>query len=175
MIVLVGVRSAYRWVSRRPKRTTVDHDHPHVVADGLHHGGPDASQGQPSRSQLQAPSHAHPHRHDEVFTDYTVSSSLGVGMLHGIGAETPTQVLIFLAAASAGGVEAGLAVLTVFLVGLFAANTAITVVSSLGFRTAGRRRSVFATLGVVTAAVSILLGVAMISGQDAWLPALLVG
>ena len=175
MIVLGAARSAYRWASRRSPRALVDHDHAHVVADGLHHDDPDAVPGEPSGTQLQASSHAHPHRHDEAFTDYRVSSSLGVGMLHGIGAETPTQVLVFLAAASAGGVGAGLAVLTVFLIGLFAANTAITLMSSLGFHRAGTRQRVFAALGVVTAAVSILLGVAMLSGQDAWLPALLAG
>ena len=35
--------------------------------------------------------------------NYGRRTAFGVGMIHGVGAETPTQVLIFLAAAGASG------------------------------------------------------------------------
>ena len=54
---------------------------------------------------------------DDPFVNYGRGTSFGVGMLHGIGAETPTQVLIFLAAAGAGGVAVGLLLLGCFIVG----------------------------------------------------------
>ena len=58
-------------------------------------------------------------------------------MIHGVGAETPTQVLIFLAAAGAGrpggrGLRCSLA----FIVGLLVANSVITV--RLGARVPAR-------------------------------------
>ena len=56
---------------------------------------------------------------------YGSRSAFGVGMIHGIGAETPTQVLIFLAAAGAGGKLVGLTLLGCFLVGLLTSNTLI--------------------------------------------------
>ncbi len=55
------------------------------------------------------------HTHSDAFMNYGTGTSLAVGMLHGVGAETPTQVLIFLTAAGAGGVRAGVVVLGVFL------------------------------------------------------------
>ena len=96
-------------------------------------------------------------------------------MLHGVGAETPTQVVTFLAAAQAGGVAAGIVVLVTFLVGLFVSNTAITVASAYGFREASRRRRWQLGLGAVTAVVSLLVGVLFALGQDATLPAFFAG
>ena len=96
-------------------------------------------------------------------------------MLHGIGAETPTQVLVFLAAANAGGVMAGMVVLLAFLVGLALANSAITVGAAFGFLSGKRRSWVYTTLAGATAVVSLLVGIALVAGQDAFLPALLAG
>jgi len=46
-----------------------------------------------------------------------------VGVIHGLGAETPTQLLLFLMAAKLGGTGAGLLGLLMFIVGLLAMNT----------------------------------------------------
>jgi cytochrome c biogenesis protein CcdA len=96
-------------------------------------------------------------------------------MLHGVGAETPTQVLIFLAAAQAGGIGAGMVVLVAFLVGVFASNTLIVLFSVYGFRSASRRRRVQVGLGVVTAMVSLVVGVLFASGNEAVLPGFFTG
>ena len=64
--------------------------------------------------------------------NYGRGTAFGVGMLHGIGAETPTQVVIFLTAAGAGGPIAGIVILVVFLVGLLSSNTLITFGSAFG-------------------------------------------
>jgi high-affinity nickel-transport protein len=103
-------------------------------------------------------------------SEYGGRVSLGVGMLHGVGAETPTQVVIFLAAAEAGGTTAGLAVLITFLVGLFTTNTVITVATAYGFRSADRRRRFQMVLGGVTAVVSLVVGTLFALGQEAVLP-----
>ena len=92
-------------------------------------------------------------------------------MIHGVGAETPTQVLIFLAAAGAGGPAAGIAVLVVFLVGLVAANSIITVGSALGFLSATKNFSVYAAVAVVTGVFSLAIGVIFLVGAESILPA----
>jgi hypothetical protein len=60
----------------------------------------------------------------QVFKDgYGTSSTFLVGVIHGLGAETPTQILLFLMAANLGGTAAGLLGLLMFIVGLLVMNT----------------------------------------------------
>jgi len=60
----------------------------------------------------------------QVFRDgYGTKSTFLVGVIHGLGAETPTQLLLFLLAANLGGTWSGLLGLFVFIVGLVAMNT----------------------------------------------------
>jgi hypothetical protein len=60
----------------------------------------------------------------QVFKDgYGTSSTFLVGVIHGLGAETPTQLLLFLLAANLGGTWSGLLGLFVFIVGLVVMNT----------------------------------------------------
>jgi len=174
MLAIVGVRRAVRslwmWRGRQSAASPSVHDHEHAAAAGLHHEGRE----DPARGNARAV-HSHPHRHDEVWTDYTAATSLGVGALHGIGAETPTQVVVFLAAANAGGVWAGVAVLVVFLGGLILANTAITLASSFGFLAAGRSQVAYVAMGAVTGVASLVVGVLFVAGADSVLPAFFAG
>jgi hypothetical protein len=60
----------------------------------------------------------------QVFKDgYGSTSAFLVGVIHGLGAETPTQLLLFLLAANLGGTWAGLLGLAMFIVGLLLMNT----------------------------------------------------
>jgi high-affinity nickel permease len=60
----------------------------------------------------------------QVFKDgYGTRSTFLVGVIHGLGAETPTQILLFLMAANLGGTGAGLLGLLMFIVGLLLMNT----------------------------------------------------
>jgi len=164
MLLIRGVR---RLVARFRSRATVEHEHAHAAHD--HHYGDPAADEQPAAAQ-QVHSHHHVHEPDELTGEYGGRVSLGVGMLHGVGAETPTQVVIFLAAAEAGGTTAGFAVLVTFLVGLFTTNTLIAVATAYGFRSADRRRRFQMILGGVTAVVSLVVGTLFALGQEAVLP-----
>jgi hypothetical protein len=63
-------------------------------------------------------------RPPQVFQDgYGTTSSFVVGVIHGLGAETPTQLLLFLVAANLGGTGAGLLGLLMFILGLLIMNT----------------------------------------------------
>jgi hypothetical protein len=60
----------------------------------------------------------------QIFKDgYGKASTFLVGVIHGLGAETPTQLLLFLMAANLGGTAAGLLGLLMFIVGLLVMNT----------------------------------------------------
>ena len=133
MLVFAGVRSA--WWKLRARRSsgearTTTSGSPSTCTPGAptsvaaddrvaewHHG----HHGRPGHHH-----HKHPEP-DDPFVNYQKGTSFLVGMLHGVGAETPTQILIFTAAAGAGGKAAGIAVLAAFLVGLMTSNSMITV------------------------------------------------
>jgi len=150
----------------------VTHSHEHVAADSGHHdGSEDLADG---GCRIAAPTHSHSHDHDGD-GDYTNKGAVGIGAIHGIGAETPTQVVVFLAAASAGGLAAGLAVLFTFVAGLIIANSVITFASVYGFARASRRPSVQIGLGLFTAAMSIGIGLLFLAGNDGALPAFFAG
>ncbi len=124
--------------------------------------------------------HSHRHRHvgalpDDPFVTYGGRTAWFVGMLHGIGAETPTQVLIFVTAAGVAGRTGGVLMLAAFLLGLFASNTLVALASTFGFLRAAGNWAVYATVAVLTGVFSVVLGVLLLLGKDSLLPALFVG
>ena len=77
------------------------------------------------------------HDHDvqrsaEKNWNYSSKSVLMIGVVHGLGAETPSQLMIFLLAANLGGTGKGFLGLTVFIAGLLVMNTMMTA-SAVGF------------------------------------------
>ncbi len=177
MLLFSGVRNGYHWVRDRVGRGgVVEHEHEHVADGSLqHHEDEDADPDGSGTVGVRVRTHVHKHSHTDPFMNYGTGTSLAVGLLHGVGAETPTQVLIFLAAAGAGGTTAGIATLAVFLVGLFAANTALAILSASGFLAADKRFPIYATVSVITAVASLVLGVSFLLGKDAWLPVFFAG
>jgi high-affinity nickel-transport protein len=173
-------RARSRWMilfetSRKIARTTrarYTHSHEHVAVGHVHHDGNDTDADGTSR--ITAPTHSHDHEHDGD-SEYTNKAAVGIGAIHGVGAETPTQVVVFLAAASAGGVWAGIVVLFVFVLGLIVSNSAITFASVSGFSMATRSQAVQIGFGVFTAAMSIGIGILFLTGSDAILPAFFAG
>lgn len=93
-------------------------------------------------------------------------------MVHGIGAETPTQVVVFVAAAGVGGRGAGLLLLVAFIAGLLASNTGIAAAAIVGLLNAQRFRT-YATVSVVIAVFSILVGALFLLGRGDVLPGIL--
>ncbi len=150
------------------------HDHDQVEHDGHRH---DAHEPGVVETAVV---HTHTHRHLSVmpsdpFMTYGGWSALAIGVLHGIGAETPTQVLVFAAAANAGGTGASVGVLLCFVVGLLAANTVVAAGSTYGFRRLADRRWPMVALSAVTAAFSLVIGTMFLLGEGATVPALLGG
>ena len=200
MILIGAGRGAYRSVrSRLISRNaaagsegsggeSTSHLHEHVAVPGVHHAaaddageddredvGEDAGKDARRGTRIEAPTHSHSHSHAADDLEYGRSTSVGIGMLHGVGAETPTQVVVFLAAAAAGGIVTGVLVLLVFLVGLVISNTAITVASAFGFAKLSRRKGVQIAMGAFTAAMSVGIGILFVTGNDGILPAFFAG
>jgi high-affinity nickel-transport protein len=92
-------------------------------------------------------------------------AAFGIGMLHGVGGETPTQVLLFITVAGVGGAAAGLLLLMVFIGGLVISNTAIALVAGLGIGGSDRSPKVFAVLAGLTALWSLVFGSMLIVGR----------
>lgn len=182
MLILSGARNLYR--RARPNGRAHEHErepvHVHpgasesvavAVADDIsvsewHHG----HHGRPGHHH-----HKHPEPSDEAFMNYGRRTAFLVGMIHGVGAETPTQLLIFLTAAGAGGAVVGEVLLATFLVGLVMSNSLITLGSAYGFLRASSNWAIYVTIAVLTASFSLVIGTLFIFGRGTLLPALLGG
>lgn len=112
------------------------------------------------------------HQHDgHMHVDqYGVKTAFGVGMIHGIGAETGSQVLLIAAVGGAGGLGLGVPMMLAFVVGLIISNTFIAVLAATGYMTSSRARPIYLTLGVLTAVFSIVIGVFFVLGIGNELP-----
>jgi hypothetical protein len=117
------------------------------------------------------------HDHDiprpaEKMWNYSPASVLMIGVVHGLGAETPSQLMIFLLAANLGGIGKGFIGLAMFIAGLLAMNTVMTA-SAVGLFGFSSRlpRFQFVVTGF-TAIYSLAVGSFFLFGSVGLLPPL---
>lgn len=122
--------------------------------------------------RFQARLHGHEHVAPLEMSSYGRRTSFGVGMIHGVGAETGSQALLIAAVGGAAGEGLGIPMLVAFVVGLVAANTVIVVVSATGFVAGQVRQRLYAAIGVVAGTFSIVVGLLFLVGREDVLPAL---
>ena len=109
----------------------------------------------------------------QVFKDgYGSRSTFLVGVIHGLGAETPTQILLFLMAANLGGVGVGLLGLVMFIVGLLVMNTLMCASAAGLFSAVLSRPGALRALTLATSAYSIVVGAIFLLGIPSKLPSL---
>jgi len=109
----------------------------------------------------------------QIFRDgYGTTSTFLVGVVHGLGAETPTQILLFLMAANLGGVGVGLLGLLMFIVGLVVMNTLMCASVAGLFSATLARPNALRALTLATSAYSIVVGAIFLLGSAAKLPSL---
>ncbi|MBI4991349.1 hypothetical protein HZB96_04625 [Candidatus Gottesmanbacteria bacterium] len=120
-------------------------------------------------------SHKHEHPHIKYPDTYGIRTAYMVGVIHGIGAETPTQVLIFITAAGVGGSLLGTLLVFTFVAGLLTSNTLITLASTLGFAKTAKNSNISIVLGVITAIFSLIVGSLFLLHKVSFLPAILGG
>src|SRR5438876_8672680 len=119
--------------------------------------------------RLQARIHGHEHTPSAHSTQYGPRTAFGVGMIHGIGAETGSQALLLAGVAGVTGTT-GIVVLLAFVVGLLASNTLVAVVSASGFIGAQRLRTVYVVVGFAAGLASLAIGTIFLVGIGTALP-----
>ncbi len=100
----------------------------------------------------------HQHFHAQATEQYGVKTAYGVGLIHGIGAETGTQVLVIATAVGAGTKAMGIAAMMAFVLGLIISNSVVTVATTAGFVSSRRRQSVYVLAGLLAAVFSLAIG-----------------
>lgn len=176
MMLFGAVRRTFRWLTRQRSPHVVEIEHSHAGdAPGHDHaalGGPGISA---SVSPVATRTELRRHRHvvvapDDPFLTYGIGTAAAVGMIHGVGAETPTQVLLLVSAAGIGGTATGLILLAAFVAGLLVSNTAVAVGTTIGFERGRRAPAIYVTLALITATASAVMGALYVAGKADLLP-----
>ncbi len=85
-----------------------------------------------------------------------------IGVLHGIGVESPTQLLALGSAAAIGNLAVGMTLISVFSIGMVLSNMGIACVSIFGFQNARRRKTIFFVLSLISAILSAAIGIKLL-------------
>jgi high-affinity nickel-transport protein len=104
--------------------------------------------------------------------NYTGSLAFGIGLIHGLGAETPSQLALFLLAANLGGIAKGAGGMAMFLAGLLIMNTLMTASACGLFRGAAPHPRIMRFFVGLTAAYSFIVGWVFLLGSSGYLPQL---
>jgi len=122
------------------------------------------------RGRVGSPSYAGAEVPVDQNLNYTGPIAFGVGVIHGFGAETPSQLALFLLAANLGGVGKGFAGMTMFLIGLLVMNTIMTASASGLFHVGAFRPKMMRIMMGLTAAYSFVVGCIFLLGSSGYLP-----
>jgi high-affinity nickel-transport protein len=120
--------------------------------------------------RFQARLHGHEHVAPIEMSSYGPRTSLAVGMIHGIGAETGSQALLIASVGGAAGLGLGVPMLVAFIVGLLISNTAIILITATGFVTSQVRRPLYIAIGIAAGVFSIVVGTLFLFGSEGSLP-----
>lgn len=122
------------------------------------------------QERLHGHSHEGGRRHVHRVDQYGPGTAFGTGLIHGIGAETGTQVLIIAAVGGAASQGLGVGMLLTFVAGLLISNTAVALLTSAGFLSATRMKSLYIAAGVLAAVFSLWVGSYALLGISDQLP-----
>jgi high-affinity nickel-transport protein len=108
--------------------------------------------------------------------NYSGKSVFFIGILHGLGAETPSQLMLFLLAASLGGTSKGFLGLLAFAAGLIVMNGAMTATLGGVYKVSAghehRTPAIFRWVALAGAAYSLIIGIIFLLGASNKLPPL---
>src|SRR6266545_1025174 len=113
---------------------------------------------------LQARIHGHEHRPSAHGSQYGPMTAFGVGMIHGVGAETGSQALLLAGIAGVTGAT-GVVILFAFVVGLLLSNSLIAIVTASGFIGAQRMQTIYVIVGAFAGVASLLVGALFVLGM----------
>jgi hypothetical protein len=122
--------------------------------------------------RFQARLHGHEHVDPIEMSSYGPRTAFGVGMIHGIGAETGSQVFLIAAIGGASASGLGVQMLLAFVIGLLIANSIVVVITTTGFIASRARERLYIAIGVVAGAFSLTVGAIFLFGLNDILPEL---
>ena len=114
--------------------------------------------------------HGHDHVEPVEMSAYGPRTAFGVGMIHGVGAETGSQVLIIAAVGGAAGVGLGIPMMVAFIIGLLISNSIIVFVTATGFVASQLRNRIYLVIGILAGAFSLGVGLLFLVGAEGVLP-----
>jgi high-affinity nickel-transport protein len=114
--------------------------------------------------------HPIPSSQHSGFQSFDTRSVFIIGIVHGLGAETPSQLLIFLLAANLGGAALGMLGLGMFLTGLLTMNMLMTASFAGVFGISQNRPRMLRFVSALTAVYSLIMGVVFLAGRSSLLP-----
>jgi hypothetical protein len=131
-----------------------------LVFDGIRYGW----------RRFQARVHGHEHVEPLEMSSYGVRTAFSVGMIHGVGAETGSQVLLIAAVGGAASTGLGVPMLFAFVLGLLISNFGIVILSSVSFVSSQAREQLYVAIGAVAGLFSLFVGTIFLFGLDGTLP-----
>ena len=112
----------------------------------------------------------HTHDHTQEIVQYGWKAAFGIGVIHGIGAETGSQALLLASAAGATTAVTGTILLMAFTVGLLVSNSLVAAFSLMSFVSSSTKRNVYVVIGILAGIFSLVVGIFFLAGQGAELP-----
>jgi cytochrome c biogenesis protein CcdA len=119
---------------------------------------------------FQARLHGHEHVEPVEMSSYGPRTAFGVGMIHGIGAETGSQALIIAAVGGAATLGLGVPMVLAFIIGLLISNTAIVLLTATGFVASQLRERIYLVVGILAGAFSLVVGTLFLFQAEGSLP-----
>ncbi len=97
-------------------------------------------------------------------------TAFGIGMIHGIGVETSTQIILMTTVGMITNALLSSAMLVAFVAGLVVSNSVVACLLALGFIRASSIKPLYLTLGLIAASFSLIVGVCFVLGKSDSLP-----
>jgi hypothetical protein len=119
---------------------------------------------------LRARLHGHDHVDPVEASSYGPKTAFGVGMIHGFGAETGSQVLIIAAVGGASSLGLGIPMMLAFIVGLLISNSVIVLITATGFVASQLRQRIYLVVGVIAGLFSLVVGFLFLFAAEGVLP-----
>jgi high-affinity nickel-transport protein len=120
--------------------------------------------------RFRARLHGHEHVEPVEMSSYGPRTAFGVGMIHGVGAETGTQVLIIAAIGGASSLGLGIPMMLAFITGLLISNSLIVAITATGFVASQLRQRIYLAAGALAGAFSLVVGLLFLFELEGSLP-----
>lgn len=121
-------------------------------------------------ARLGAWLHGHEHARPIEMSSYGPRTAFGVGMIHGIGAETGSQALLIASVGGGAALGLGVPMLLTFVVGLVASNSMVVLITAGGFAASQARQRLYVAVGVLAGVFSLVVGSVFLLGVEGLLP-----